>query len=352
MASLEALQQAALGKSREQVNAWLKQKRLDGSPRLAEKLHVDAGWERAVETVLGWHLEAVVVNETAPKAEDLASLTGGSMTFIEPGEGTASGPGLLQKVKGPAVLKDFLKGVHTADSLSEALQRRSSLGDGESLITRDGMWLGKGWLRVIRDNDERAGVLAREQELRDRKQQLAGDEKAAAEQAVRLDSQKSDIKDLETRRELLQMDVNRANREAADAQAKFKAARSSQEQVAQRLKALETEAAELATQVAQAEQEIRAARGRVESALKALQSFDARRDSLQSQRDGLRSKLDSERQAAARDRDAAHEAALKLESRRSQKTSTEQGMARMHTQLSQLEQRRTELKKSDRKSVV
>ncbi|HET7175425.1 MAG TPA: chromosome segregation protein SMC [Gammaproteobacteria bacterium] len=351
VASLEALQQAALGKSREQVNAWLKQKRLDGSPRLAEKLHVEAGWERAVETVLGWHLEAIVVNETAPKAEDLASLTGGSMTFIEPGEGAASGLGLLQKVKGPAVLKDFLRGVRTADSLAEALQQRPSLGEGESFITRDGMWLGKGWLRVIRDNDERAGVLAREQELRERKQQLGADEKAAAEQAARLDGQKSDIKDLETRRELLQMDVNRANREAADAQAKFKAARSSQEQVAQRLKALETEAAELAAQMAQAEQEIRAARGRVESALKTMQGFDGRRQSLQSQRDGLRSKLDSERQAAARDRDAAHEAALKLESRRSQKHSTEQGMARMHTQLGQLEQRRTELKKSTEQAL-
>ncbi len=86
MASLEALQQAALGKSREQVNAWLKQKRLDSSPRLAEKLRVDAGWERAVETVLGWHLEAIVVSESAPSPQDLAGLTGGSMTFIESSE--------------------------------------------------------------------------------------------------------------------------------------------------------------------------------------------------------------------------------------------------------------------------
>ncbi len=351
VASLEALQQAALGKSREQVNAWLKQKRLDSSPRLAEKLHVDAGWERAVETVLGWHLEAVCVNETAPKPEDLASLSGGSMTFIDLGGDSAVSTGLLQKVKGPAALTDFLKGVHTAESLADALQQRGKLGDGESVITRDGMWLGRHWLRVIRDNDERAGVLAREQELRSLKQQLTDNDKAAVEQAARLDSQKADIKELETRRELLQMDVNRANREAADAQAKFKAARSSQEQVAQRLKALETEAGELAAQLTQAEQEIRSARGRVEAALKALQGFDARRTQLQTQRDGLRAKLDGERQAAAKDREAAHEAALKLESRRSQKTSTEQGMARMQAQVVQLEQRRTELKRATEQAL-
>ncbi|HEV2110786.1 MAG TPA: chromosome segregation protein SMC, partial [Gammaproteobacteria bacterium] len=352
VASLEALQQAALGKSREQVNAWLKQKRLDSSPRLAEKLHVDAGWERAVETVLGWHLEAVCVNETAPGPEDLAGLSGGSMTFIDSGGDSApSTSGLLQKVKGPAALADFLKGVRAADSLADALRQRASLNEGESFITRDGMWLGRGWLRVIRDNDERAGVLAREQELRTLKQQLTDNDKAAAEQAARLDGQKADIKELETRRELLQMDVNRANREAADTQAKLKAARSSQEQVAQRLKALETEAGELAAQLAQAEQEIRTARGRVESALNALQGFDGRRIGLQTQRDALRAKLESERQAAAKDREAAHEAALKLESRRSQKTSTEQGMARMRAQVGQLDERRKELKRSTEQAL-
>ena len=347
VASLEALQQAALGKSREQVSAWLKQKRLDTSPRLAEQLHVDGGWERAVETVLGWHLEAVSVNESAPKPEDLASLTGGSMTFVEEGSLTGAAAGsLLQKVKGPAVLADFLAGVRTAESLGEALQLRAKLADGESIITRDGLWLGRRWLRVIRDNDERAGVLAREQELRALKQTLADNERAVAEQTGALETRRSGIKDLETSRELLQMDANRANREAADAQAKLKAAKSSLEQVAQRIKALQAETAELTAQVGQTEQEIKGARGRVEAALQAMQKLDARRATLQSERDGLRTRLDAGRQSADQARAAAHEVALKLESRRSLKTSTTQGMARMQTQIAQLEKRRVELKSS------
>ena len=347
VASLEALQQAALGKSREQVAAWLKQKRLDTAPRLAEQLQVDGGWERAVETVLGWHLEAVCVSELSPRTEELAGLAGGSMTFVEEGSLTGAGAGsLLQKVKGPAVLADFLAGVRTAESLAEALQLRAKLADGESVITRDGMWLGRQWLRVIRDNDERAGVLAREQELRDLKQTLADNERAVTEQTGQMESRRSAIKDLETSRELLQMDSNRANREAADAQAKFKAARSSQEQIAQRIKALETEAAELTAQVSQTEQEIKTSRGRVEAALNALQKLDSRRASLQAERDGLRTKLDSERQAADRARAATHEVALKLESRRSLKTSTAQNMARMQAQIGQLDKRRVELNKS------
>src|SRR5215469_6121901 len=55
--------------------------------------------------------------------------------------------------------------------------------------------------------------------------------------------------------------------------------------------------------------------------------------------------------AAAKDRETAHEAALKLESRRSQKSSTEQGMERMHAQMGQLEQRRTELKRATEQAL-
>jgi chromosome segregation protein len=57
--SLEALQEAALGKSTEQVNRWLKSQTLDERRRLAQDLVVENGWERAVETALGPYLQAV-----------------------------------------------------------------------------------------------------------------------------------------------------------------------------------------------------------------------------------------------------------------------------------------------------
>ena len=37
---------------------------------------------------------------------------------------------------------------------------------GESIITRDGVWIGQQWLRVSRDRDAHAGVIEREQEMR------------------------------------------------------------------------------------------------------------------------------------------------------------------------------------------
>ena len=50
-------------------------------------------------------------------------------------------------------------------ALSEALALQPSLSAIESVVTRDGIWLGNNWLRVARDKDATAGVLKRKQEL-------------------------------------------------------------------------------------------------------------------------------------------------------------------------------------------
>ena len=80
--SLEALQRAALGQGQGKVVDWLKSCGLESSPRLARQLSVDAGWERAVETVLGSYLEAVCVESIDDVAGTLHSLTGGTVTFF------------------------------------------------------------------------------------------------------------------------------------------------------------------------------------------------------------------------------------------------------------------------------
>jgi chromosome segregation protein len=62
LASLQALQQDALGKRPGAVMEWLRSTGLGEHPRLAEQLHVHDDWARAVEMVLGFHLEAVCVD--------------------------------------------------------------------------------------------------------------------------------------------------------------------------------------------------------------------------------------------------------------------------------------------------
>ena len=71
--SLEALQQAALGKADGEVAQWLSNNNLDQAQRLAQGLKVAEGWERAVECVLGFHLESVCVDGLDSTANQLAN---------------------------------------------------------------------------------------------------------------------------------------------------------------------------------------------------------------------------------------------------------------------------------------
>jgi chromosome segregation protein len=86
LSSLEALQEAALGKATEQVDGWLRQHGLDEQSRLAQALVVESGWERAVETILGGFLQAVDVNDINALSDSLPALSEGGVALLDPGE--------------------------------------------------------------------------------------------------------------------------------------------------------------------------------------------------------------------------------------------------------------------------
>ena len=81
-ASLEALQQAAMGQDTG-VMVWMEAHGLQDCPGLAEKLQVEAGWEQAVETVLGDSLQALCVDGLDPVAGLLGNLEQGSAVLLE-----------------------------------------------------------------------------------------------------------------------------------------------------------------------------------------------------------------------------------------------------------------------------
>ncbi|MGI9322347.1 MAG: chromosome segregation protein SMC, partial [Pseudomonadales bacterium] len=168
-ASLEALQQAALGQQDDVEVQWLEGHGLGGQQRLAEKLQVADGWDLAVETVLGAHLQAVCVDGLDAVSALLSDFDKGHLNFIaqEQAERIASASGnlLADKVSGDAGVSALLEGVLTAASLDDAMHLRASLNAGESVVTLDGIWLGRNWLRVTKDRDAEAGVIKRQKEL-------------------------------------------------------------------------------------------------------------------------------------------------------------------------------------------
>ena len=107
----------------------------------------------------------------------------------------------------PAAVQELLANVRVADSLSDALSIRDLLGDGGSVITSDGVWFGKNWLRVVKDQDTKAGVLSREHDMRRLKSDIREMQARFDSSRKLLNDGRSRLTQLEERREAVQKDA-------------------------------------------------------------------------------------------------------------------------------------------------
>jgi chromosome segregation protein len=344
--STEALQQAALGKVAGRVTEWLKSKSLDRQPRVAQQLRVDRGWERAVETVLGSYLEAVCVDGLDSVTDLLASFDGGHLAVVSTSDAGAlprDSASLQSKVQGATVLGSVLSSVYIAETLPEALGRRRRLTAGESVVTRDGIWMGSDWLRVSRDADPHTGVIEREESLRGIRTRVTGLADEVKELERRLELTRESVRDHEDRRERLQADVNRLHREHVDRRAELDSAHARNTDAARRMTQLETGLADVRSDLERTETELRASRSRMEAAIEQLAALEPQRVALEQERDRMRAEIAMARAAALTAQQLARDLALQVESRRSSHASLTTTLSRIEKQLEGLETRRNEL---------
>jgi chromosome segregation protein len=349
--SLEALQQAALREKNARAGAWLSGLAAAArQPRLAETLEVQAGWERAVETVLGDYLEAVGVAALEQLEASLPGLEGGSVTFFEHARSGAGAGGpegtLAAQVRGPQAVRSLLEPVRTAVSLAQALRQRSQLAHGESLITAAGEWIGRDWLRVNRGGDVHAGVLEREHRLKGLRERCA----AADERVRRLEQEivslRAQLGVSEQQRDATQARIQDVHREHSDLRGRLEALKARLEEAALRRGRIEAEQAEVALDMSRAHEGLARARGAHDAAMEALARLDAQQLELESERELRREQaaLTRERaQAAQRD---LHDSLIRLESRRSAQGSMAGALARLLEQRGALQTQAQSLERS------
>lgn len=348
-ASLEALQKAALGEGDDGVQAWLQGSGLEQNHRVAQKLNVESGWERAVETVLGDYLQAVCVSEITPITQSIASLKTGLVTVFreqsKDGVAIDAKNTLAEKASGaPAAAAEILSKVIVAESLGKALSIRESLADGASVVTPDGVWLGKNWLRVSRDKEGKAGVLAREHQMRRLKSEVR--ELQARHDSARklLNDGRLRLTQLEERREVLQGDASSLLNEYSEVKAALESARYRMDQANARKVALAEELNELHKEQISAEEQLRESQRTRAVASEALNSLNTQQTDLESRREDLRAELQRVRARADEDRQSVQNIAIQFESRRTSKESAAQNLERMKSQLKQFRAREIEIR--------
>ena len=351
LASLQLLQQETLGKISQSASAWLAEHHLSGSPRLAEQMDVEPGWERAVETVLGPHLEAICVAGAEHLYRQLSTLEEGSVevfdtTALERVARASEPRGTLlsEKIRSPGSLDGALSDVYALDSLDEALAGRAGLENAESLITRDGLWLGKNWARVARGAPEGAGGLSREQEMK----QLGAEVERAQSEVERWlglsREQAMRLTELEDQSTSLRRTFADEHHRIAASQSDLSARQTGLDQSRERAAAIEEEITELKEQERRGHHQLNASRERLELSRGEAIKLTGERDEYAARRQTRRTELEAARERWQAIRDDVYEVGVRAESMRTKLASLHAGMARDREQTEKIERRCAELR--------
>jgi chromosome segregation protein len=346
LTSLEALQEGAFGKSTEQVNRWLEAQTLDERRRLAQELVVESGWERAVETVLGPYLQAIGIDSIDRVAGSLAELTEGGLTLVESAGGdAASAPAdaLIKHMQAPAAVASLLVGIRVAGSTQEAIGRRHELADGESFVTREGVWVGRHWLRMNRSDDPQVGVIARGDEIKRLRESTQAAARRGEEVAKALADTRYQLERLEDVRAQAQAEAARRQEQFSDTKAQLGGSRAELEQARQRAAVLDRAIADLEAEQQALVTALEESKARRAAAVARHGELATTRESFEQQRRQQQEQLAAARAKAEKHREEAQAIAIKVESRRSSKDSASAALHRVQSQLSHLTKRRQEL---------
>ena len=173
MEALKALQEKVQTEGK--LKPWLAKHGLDGLQGLWTKLHIQQGWENALESALRERMGALSVGRLEMVRSFATDAPPSRLAFYStPPAGIVNTHETLPRLSDllrledqglMALLNDWLEGVYTAASLDDALAERAKLTHGELIMTRDGHAVGQFSVTFYAPDSESAGLLARAQEI-------------------------------------------------------------------------------------------------------------------------------------------------------------------------------------------
>ena len=355
-ASLEALQQAALGDDDEALVGWLDRHGLAGRARLGESLRIEPGWEAAVELVLGDRLRGIPVDKLPDSLlEDLpkADLTLLDAQSSEPGELSKSVessepvkqagdlpdfPDLASKLGGAAAVGALVRGVYAVDTVAEALAARPELEPGYSLIAAEGVWVGDGWVRISKSDREQSVVL-RQTVIDSLGAEIDSLERNSARLGERREQYRRTVAEAEQERETCLEQIQESTTALNRIRAGIEAEKSRIEGDVERGGNITRELGEIGEQLAQDQASLEAAEQRLQQAREQISADAGRQREFEQARESDRQLLAERRRQAASDKDALHQFALKRNELDTQLKSTRENMDRMAVQVQRAAER-------------
>ena len=240
--ALRALQEKVQTEGK--LKPWLAKHGLDGLQGLWTKIHIEPGWENALESALRERLSALEVgrvetvrafeNDAPPAKLAFYSVPAGGIQNTHQTLSRLSDLLRLNDAGLTALMNDWLEGVYTAASLEEALANRGKLAHGEVILTKAGHSVSQFAVSFYAPDSEQAGMLARAQEIENldkqvRAQAMLADEARAAliraeaaysDASQRLATTRRQASEVQQRTHQLQVEVLRLTQQAQQTNAR------------------------------------------------------------------------------------------------------------------------------------
>jgi chromosome segregation protein len=240
--ALKALQEKV--KTDGKLQPWLAKHGLDHLQGLWTRIHIEQGWENALEGALRERLSALEVSRLELVRAFANDAPPAKLSFFSPPmavlpECTSALPRLADLLRlsdsgQKAVLTDWLQGCYTATSFDDALAQREKLQPGESIYVKSGHVVSSHSVGFYAQDSEQAGLLARAQEIENlekdlRAQVMIADEARAAlvraeaayaDASQRLVSVRREATDAQTQAHGLQVETLRLSQLAEQSRAR------------------------------------------------------------------------------------------------------------------------------------
>lgn len=354
LASLKTLMDVALADHDPDMGKRLEAYGLADAPQLGEALQVEPGWEALTSWLLAPWLTARLVTSHQLAALPEALATDWRLIDQTSPALSSSGQRLDQLVNGAGALAEWLASIHYTETAEQAEQQVAHLAPGESVVSRDGVWRGRGWLHQQANGEGIDGLLLTRRRYAELTAQREQQEDALALTEEQCDAANEAIETLEQARE------QQAEQERAHA-ATLQQLAVKERSLAQRLEHLHSRATELDEELAQLQEdeaelaltldEQRArwhvAMEQLESSAEARETTAEQRNRQREQRDQLtqqHSPLKAQQQALALERERLSAERDSLRSHQSRSSDIEE---RLTLRIAELEESREMLIEPD-----
>ena len=337
--SQQALLDEQLGSQDDQLQSWLSEHDLLDAPRVASRLRIDDGWEFAVEQVIGRFTQGLALPGIAELSGAMADAPRGLAVVDDGSRESGTAAGLAARVSGVPAVTAMLDGIDTADNLEDALASRASLGAGQSLITREGVWVARDWILMPDSDAGQVGVIERQKKVAGLTEQLASAEEAMAKANERLEQLQERTERAEATREDAQGSLSDAERELSSLGSRISGLKARAEQIDARLHRINEDREDVSVSLEDQQESLQMAREEWQQALASTEDSDEEKERLLEQRDALRENLDRLRQEARHDRDHAHQLQLQIQTLNSQREGLKQTIERMQLQRERIQER-------------